>query len=52
MNAYLKNVDNTKTCFFLFKDEKLLTKYNLIWRNVKTLQGKKCDSDPTLDKNI
>ena len=38
--------DKTKYMFFLIKDEKLLEKYNQIWKKVSNIIKKEFDSNP------
>ena len=37
MNAYRRDLDETKYISFLIKDDELLEKYNKIWEKLKTL---------------
>ena len=37
MNAYRRDLDETKYISFLIKDDELLEKYNKIWKKLKTL---------------
>lgn len=41
MSRYVKISDDAKTMLFLFKDDKLLTKYNKIQNEVKRAEGRK-----------
>ena len=41
MSAYRRNFDKTKCMSFLIKDEKLLEKYNEIWKKVHNVIKKK-----------
>ena len=41
MSTYVKISDDAKTMPFLFKDDKLLTKYNEIQSEVKRIEGRK-----------
>ena len=53
MNAYRRDFDKTKFMSFLMKDEKLLEKYNEIWRKVSNIIKKQFDSKPVYnDKYI
>ena len=40
MSAYRRNFNKTKCISFLMKDEKLLEKYNEIWRKVSSIVKK------------
>ena len=46
MNAYRKDFDKTRFMSFLIKDEKLLEKYNEIWKKVSNIIKKEFDSKP------
>ena len=46
MSAYKRDFDRTKCISFLIKDEKLLEKYNEIWKKVRNIMKKKLDSKP------
>ena len=37
MSAYRRNFDKTKCMYFLLKDEKLLEKYNEVWKKVSNI---------------
>ena len=53
MSAYRRDFDKTKFMSFLMKDEKLLEKYNEIWRKVSNIIKKQFDSKPVYnDKYI
>ena len=43
MSAYKNDFDKTKCMSFLIKDEKLLEKYNEIWKNVSKIINKEFD---------
>ena len=40
MRAYRRNFDKTKCISFLIKDEKLLEKYNEIWKKASNITKK------------
>ena len=46
MSAYRRNFNKTKCISFLMKDEKLLEKYNEIWRKVSSIVKKGFDGNP------
>ena len=46
MSAYRKDFSKTKCMSFLIKDEKLLEKYNEIWKKVSNIIKKEFDSKP------
>ena len=50
MIAYRRDFDNTKCISFLIKDEKLLEKYNEIWKNVSSIIKKEFDNKPVYNK--
>ena len=45
MSAYRRNFDETKCVSFLTKDEKLLEKYNEIWKKVSSITKKEFDGN-------
>ena len=45
ISAYRRNFDKTKCVSFLTKDEKLLEKYNEIWKKVSSITKKEFDSN-------
>ena len=45
MGVYRKDFDETKCMTFLVKDDKVLEKYNEIWKKVKNIK-KEFDSEP------
>ena len=46
MSAYRKDFDKTKCMYFLIKDEKLLEKYNEIWKKVSNIIKKEFGNKP------
>ena len=50
ISAYRRDFDKTKCISFLIKDEKLLEKYNEIWKNVSNIIKKEFDSKPVCNK--
>ena len=50
MIAYRKDFDETKYMSFLIKDDKLLKKYNKIWKKVKNSIDKDFNSDPVYNE--
>ena len=46
MSAYGKHFDETKHVSFSIKSDKLLEKYNAIWKKVKNSLKKEFDSQP------
>ena len=50
MSAYRKNFDKTKCISFLIKDEKLLKKYNEIWKKVSKIIEKEFGSKPAYNE--
>ena len=50
MNAYRKDFDETKYMSFLLKDDKLLEKYNEIWKKTKNSIIKQFDSEPVCNE--
>ena len=50
MSAYRRNFNKTKYISFLIKDEKLLEKYNEIWRKVSSIVKKEFDSNPVYNE--
>ena len=51
-SAYRRDFDKTKCITFLIKDEKLLEKYNEIWKNVSNVIKKEFDSELVYKKHI
>ena len=49
MIGYVKHFDSNKTMSFKVNDNKLLKKYNKIWRKNSNLLNKKFDSKPVYD---
>ena len=45
ISAYRRNFDKTKCVSFLTKDEKLLEKYNEIWKKISSITKKEFDSN-------
>ena len=45
ISAYRRNFDKTKCVSFLKKDEKLLEKYNEIWKKVSSITKKEFDGN-------
>ena len=45
MSSYRSDFDKTKCVPFLIKDEKLLEKYNKIWKKVSNIIKKEFDSN-------
>ena len=45
ISAYRRNFDETKCVSFLTKDEKLLEKYNEIWKKVSSITKKEFDGN-------
>ena len=45
ISAYRRNFDTTKCVSFLIKDEKLLEKYNEIWKKVSSVTKKEFDGN-------
>ena len=55
MIGYVKHFNNNKTMSFKVKDDKLLKKYNKIWKKVGNLLSIELDSEPVygdVDKYI
>ena len=50
MSAYRKNFDKTKCMTFLIKDEKLLKKYNEIWKKVSNIIKKEFGNKPAYNE--
>ena len=50
MSAYRKDFGKTKCMFFFIKDEKLLEKYNEIWKKVSNIIKKEFDSKPVYNE--
>ena len=50
MSAYRRDFDKTKCMPFLIKDEKLLEKYNEIWKKVSNIIKKEFDSNPACNE--
>ena len=50
MSAYRRDFDKTKYMSFLVKDEKLLEKYNEIWKNVSNIIPKVFDRNPVYNE--
>ena len=50
MSAYRRDFDKTKYMSFLVKDEKLLEKYNEIWKNVSNIIPKIFDRNPVYNE--
>ena len=50
MSAYRRDFDKTKCMSFLIKDEKLLEKYNEIWKKVSNIIKKKFHSNPVYNE--
>ena len=50
MSAYGRDFDKTKYVSFLVKDEKLLEKYNEIWKNVSNIIPKIFDRNPVYNE--
>ena len=48
MVGYVKNFDSNKTMFFKVGDNKLLKKYNKIWRKIRNLMNIEFDSEPVM----
>ena len=46
MSAYRRYFDKTKCMSFLIKDDKLLEKYNKIWKKVSNIIKEEFDSNP------
>ena len=49
-NAYRRDFDKTKCMSFLIKDEKLLEKYNEIWKKVSKIIKKEFDNNPVYNE--
>ena len=52
MSAYRRHFDKTKCMSFLIKDEKLLQKYNDIWKKVSNITKKNLTVNLDTIKNI
>ena len=50
MSANRRDFNKTKCMSFLIKDEKLLEKYNEIWRNVSSIIKKEFGSNPVYNE--
>ena len=50
ISAYRRDFDKTKCISFLIKDEKLLEKYNEIWKNISNISKKEFDSKPVCNE--
>ena len=50
MSAYRKDFDETKYVSFLIKDDKLLKKYNEIWKKIKNIIKKEFNSEPVYNE--
>ena len=50
MSAYRRGFDKTKCMYFLIKDEKLLEKYNEIWKKVSNIIKKEFGSKPVYNE--
>ena len=50
MNAYRRDLDQTKHMSFLVKDDKLLEKYNGIWEKVSQSIREELDSEPVYNE--
>ena len=50
MSAYRRDFDKTKCMSFLIKDEKLLEKYNEVWKKVSNIFKKEFDSNPVYNE--
>ena len=50
MSEYRRNFDKTKSMSFLIKGEKLLEKYNEIWKKVSKIIKKEIDSNPVYNE--
>ena len=50
MSTYRRDFDKTKCMSFLIKDEKLLEKYNEIWKKVSSITKKEFDSNPVYNE--
>ena len=50
MSAYRKDFDETKHVSFLIKDDKLLKKYNEIWKKIKNIIKKEFNSEPVYNE--
>ena len=50
MSANRRDFNKTKCISFLIKDEKLLEKYNEIWRNVSSIIKKEFGSNPVYNE--
>ena len=46
MNAYGRDFDKTKCMTFLIKNEKLLAKYNKIWKKVSSITKIEFENKP------
>ena len=51
MAGYVKHFDSNKTMFFKVSDNKLLKKYNKIWKKISHLMNIKFDSEPVYGDN-
>ena len=51
MSAYRRDFDRTKYMSFLIKDEKLLEKYNEIWKKVSNIIKKEFNNKPVYNEN-
>ena len=50
MSAYRRDFDKIKRKSFFIKDEKLLEKYNEIWKKVSNIIKKELDSKPVYNE--
>ena len=50
MSANRRDFNKTKCMSFLIKDEKLLEKYNEIWRNISSIIKKEFGSNPVYNE--
>ena len=50
MSGHRRDFDKTKCMSFLIKDEKLLQKYNEIWKKVSNIIEQDFDSTPVCNK--
>ena len=50
LSAYRRDFDKTKCMSFLIKDEKLLEKYNEIWKKVSNIIRKEIDRNPVYNE--
>ena len=51
MIGYVKNLDSNKTMSFKVSDNKLLKKYNKIWKEISNLMNIEFDSEPIYGDN-